>query len=73
MAPDGENLDAYYITEEILEVGHKYIGQCIAIVHRLDDDDDKLVVAPNDVMMTNEEIEKQIDFQEKYFKHEIIK
>lgn len=42
-APDGQDLDAY-----VLGVGESvgsFAGRCIAIVHRNDDDDDKLVVA----------------------------
>ncbi len=68
-APDGENFDAYYVGEnKPLEKG---IGKCIAIVHRKDDDDDKLIVSKKD--LSNKEIEKLIDFQEKYFDHEIIR
>ncbi len=70
-APDGDELDAYYLgTNEPLE---KVKGFVRAIVHRLDDDDDKLVVMPKDLDMSYEEIEKQILFQEKWFKSKIIK
>ena len=43
----------------------------IAIIHRYDDVDEKWVVAPEDMMLTREEIEKQVHFQEQYFKSEI--
>ncbi len=70
-APDGENLDAYYLgTNEPLQ---RAVGIVKAIVHRLNDDDDKLVVMPKEISMTDEEIDKTVDFQEKWFKHQIIR
>ncbi len=70
MAPDGEDLDAYFLGgDQPLE---RAAGECIAIVHRLKDDDDKLVVAPHGVRMTSEEIERSVSFQEKWFEHEIV-
>lgn len=71
LAPDGEELDAYVlgITGPI----KKFSGKCIAIIHRTNDDDDKLVVAPEGISFTDEEIEKQVEFQEKWFKHKIIR
>lgn len=70
-APDGEELDAYLLGVD--QPVTTATGQCIAIVHRLDDDDDKLVVVPESASISNEEIHQQIDFQEKYFKSEIIR
>lgn len=70
MAPDGEELDAYVL--KVTEPLKEFKGRVIAIVHRIEDDDDKLIVAPDDdKLITNEEIEKAIEFQEKWFKHEI--
>lgn len=43
----------------------------IAIIHRFDDVEEKWVVAPEDVSFTKEEIMRQVEFQEKYFKSEI--
>ncbi|HSX25251.1 MAG TPA: inorganic pyrophosphatase [Candidatus Andersenbacteria bacterium] len=69
-SPDGENLDVYFLgSNEPLEKGY---GIVKAIIHRFDDDDDKLVVMPKDLEISDEEIEKAVHFQEKYFKHEII-
>jgi inorganic pyrophosphatase len=69
IAPDGEELDAYIVGEKLpLE---KFSGKCIAIVHRLNDDDDKLVVSSSDV--ADEEIKKAVEFQEKFFEYEIIR
>lgn len=70
-APDGEDLDAYFLgTDRPFE---KAQGIVKAIIHRTDDDDDKLVVIPKDVSMTDEEIESAVKFQEKWFKHEILR
>jgi inorganic pyrophosphatase len=49
-------------------------GKCVAIIHRTNDDDDKLVVIPVEMGdISDEEICKQTDFQEQYFKSEIIR
>lgn len=72
VAPDGEDLDAYYLGEDVpLSVAR---GICIAIVHRLDDDDDKLVVVPeNKKDITDEEILEKIHFQEQWFQSVILR
>ena len=68
---DGEEIDAYVfgLTEPLKE----FIGQCIAIIHRLNDEDDKLILAPDNINFTNEEIRKTTNFQEKFFKSVIIR
>lgn len=71
-APDGEELDVYVLSKENKPL-EKGSGMCIAIIHRFDDDDDKLVVSLDEIEYTNEEIEKQTSFQESWFKHEIIR
>lgn len=70
-SPDGEELDAYYLS--IDKPIKKARGVCIAVIHRTNDNDDKLVVVPNGVRLTDEEIEKHTKFQEQWFKHEIFK
>lgn len=70
-APDGEELDAYFLgVDTALE---KTQGVCIAIIHRLDNDDDKLVVVPEGVDFSDDEIMKAVNFQEKYFKSVIVR
>jgi inorganic pyrophosphatase len=70
-APDGEELDAYYLgIDKAIE---KATGVVKAIVHRLEDDDDKLVVIPEGINFTDGEIEKAVAFQEKWFKHKIVR
>ncbi len=71
IAPDGEELDAYYLG--VNKPLDKSSGKCIAIIHRTNDDDDKLVVVPNGTEIGDEEIEKQIEFQEQWFKHIIVR
>jgi len=68
---DKEELDAYILG--INEPLKEYIGHCIGIIHRIDDNDDKLIVVPESVKLSNEEIERQIIFQEKWFKHILIR
>ena len=70
IAPDGEEQDAYILG--INNPVNEYTGKIIAIVRRLDDVEDKLVIAPEGATYTREEIIKQIEFQEKFFKYEII-
>ena len=68
---DGEELDCY-----ILGVGEpleKFEGECIAVIHRTNDDDDKLIVVPKGQQFSDEEIRELTKFQEQYFESEIIR
>ena len=68
---DGEELDAYVIgPNEPLDT---FTGRCCAVIHRTNDDDDKLVVAPDGQNITDKEIEEKTKFQEQWFKHVIIR
>ncbi len=71
IAPDGEELDAYYLGVDKALTEAK--GTVIAIAHREDNDDDKLIVAPEGKSFTDEEILSQINFQEKWFKTRIVR
>ena len=70
-APDGEEIDAYVLG--INKPIDKITGICIAVLHRTDDKDDKLIVAPEGEDFSNEEIEKLVEFQEKWFKRIILR
>lgn len=71
VAPDGQGLDAYFIgPKEPLETA---TGMCIAIIHREEDDDDKLVVVPEGTDLNSRQIEKEVRFREQFFKHIIIR
>ncbi len=71
-APDGEEIDAYVLgVNEPLE---SFAGKCVAIIHRTNDDDDKLVVVPESAEnITDDEIRKLTLFQEKWFQSEIVR
>lgn len=68
---DGEELDAYLLG--VFEPVEEYEGKCIAIVHRTNDNDDKLVIVPQGKNYSNDAIEALIEFQEQYFEHIIIR
>ena len=69
---DGEELDAYVLGAKIPL--KEFEGKCIAVIHRLDDDEDKLVVVPAErANLSDEAIVRDTQFQEKFFKSEIIR
>ena len=68
---DGEELDCYILGVD--EPIKEFEGKCIAVVYRINDNDDKLIIVPNEKNYTDEEIEQQVEFQEQYFKHIIIR
>ena len=69
---DGEELDAYYLG--VSRPLHTAKGKCIAIIHRLNDDDDKLVIVPEThIDLTDDEIAKAVNFQEQWFDCEILR
>lgn len=68
---DGEELDCYILGE--YKPLKEYRGKCIAVIHRLDDDDDKLVVVPENKTFTDNEIRLLTNFQEMYYKSIIIR
>jgi len=71
-APDGEEIDAYLLG--INGPVDEFIGKCIAIVHRKNDNDDKLVIVPeNTKEVSDEDILKAVNFQEKWFDSIIIR
>lgn len=71
LAPDGKELDAYVL--KVNKPLKKFSGRVVAIIHRTDDDDDKLIVIPDGQSIADDEIEKLVEFQEKWFKHKIIR
>lgn len=68
---DGEELDCYILGVE--EPIDKFNGECIAVIHRLNDDDDKLIIVPEGKEYTDEQIKELTKFQEKFFEIEIIR
>lgn len=70
IAPDGEEQDAYILGVD--EAVKEYTGKVIAVIHRLNDVEDKWVVAPENADFTAEEIMEKVSFQERFFQSAII-
>ena len=68
---DGEELDAYVIG--VFKPVDKFEGKVIAIIHRTNDNDDKLVVCPEDKDYSDDQIEALTEFQERFFEHIIVR
>lgn len=68
---DGEELDAYLVG--VYEPVERFSGKVIAVIHRINDDDDKLIVAPENVEYSDDAIKALTEFQEKYFESEILR
>ena len=68
---DGEELDAYVLGEhKPLET---FEGIVVAIIHRTNDNDDKLVVMKEGRNYTDEQIRALTEFQEQYFQSIILR
>ena len=68
---DGEELDAYLLGE--YEPVEKSSGKVIAIIHRTNDDDDKLIVSKEGKDYSDDQIRALTEFQERFFESEIIR
>ena len=68
---DGEELDAYLLGE--FEPVSESCGKVIAIIHRTNDDDDKLVVSKNGKEYSDDAIKALTEFQEQFFESVIIR
>ena len=71
IAPDGEELGAYLLG--VFEPVQEFSGTCIAILHRLNDNDDKLIVVPKNKNYSNAQIRALTEFQERFWQSEIIR
>lgn len=69
IAPDGEEQDAYILGVDTPVKA--FTGRVIAVIHRYDDIEEKWIVAPDGVNFSDEEIARQVRFQERYFNYEI--
>lgn len=68
-AGDGMEIDVYFLSSD--KPLESTTATCIGYVHRFDDNEDKLIATDGEVP-TVDEIENRLEFQEKWFKHEII-
>ena len=67
---DGEEQDVYVlgITQPLTE----FEGRIIAAIRRTDDNEDKLVAAPEGMHFTRDEIEAAVHFSEQYFESTVV-
>ena len=70
VAADGEEQDAYILG--VFKPVDRFEGVCIAVIHRSDDVEDKLVVAPEDREFTTDQIAALTEFQERHCKTTIL-
>lgn len=68
---DGEELDAYILG--VFEPVKEFTGKCIAVICRMDDHDDNLVLIPEDKNYTDDQIRALTEFQEQFFTSVIVK
>lgn len=71
ISDDGEELDCYILG--VFEPVENFCGECIAIIHRLDDNDDKLIIVPEGIKYSDDAINALTEFQERFFKHTILR
>ena len=71
ISPDGEELDAYLLG--VFDPVEEFEGRVIAIIHRTNDNDDKLIVVPEGKEYSDEQIIALTEFQERFFKSVIIR
>lgn len=68
---DGEELDCYVLG--VFEPLDKFKGKCIAVIHRINDNDDKLIIVPEEKDYSDDAIRALTEFQERFFESIIIK
>lgn len=72
MSGDGEEIDAYVL--KVDKPMEDFTGKCVAIIHRLNDDDDKLIIISENIEnISDDEIRKATNFQEKFFESVILR
>lgn len=69
MAGDGEEQDAYILGVDVPLT--EFSGRVIGAVRRKNDCEDKLVVAPEGVILHQAQIAAAVRFQEQFFDHSI--
>ena len=68
---DGEELDAYVLGEH--NPLEDFNGVAVAIIHRTNDNDDKLVVMAKGRNYTDDQVKALTEFQEQYFESIILR
>ena len=67
---DGVELDSYVLG--VFAPIDTFKGKCIAVIHRTNDNDDKLVIVPEGKEYSNDAIRALTEFQERFFESIII-
>lgn len=70
IAGDGAEQDVYYLGES--KAVTEFKGKIAAVIHRFNDVEDKWVVVKEGSSFSKEEIERAVEFQEKFFDSEVI-
>ena len=68
---DGEELDCYVLG--VFEPIDTFKGKCIAIIHRTNDNDDKLIIVPEEKEYSDDAIRALTEFQERFFESIIVR
>lgn len=68
IAGDGAEQDAYILGIDVPV--ESFTGKVIAVLHRLDDVEDKWVVVPEHIILKEEEIKNAVHFTEQFFNTE---
>lgn len=71
ISPDGRELDAYVLG--VFDPLDEFTGRCIAVIHRLDNNDDKLVLSQEGKVYSDEKIQALTEFQERFFQSVILR
>ena len=70
LSEDNEEIDAYILG--VFYPVDEFQGICKAIICRYDDNENKLIVVPKDKNYTIEQMEALLEFQERFFKRELL-
>lgn len=65
MGGDGEEQDVYILG--VTQPLKTFTGRIVGVVRRRDDNEDKFIAAPEGLVLTASQMEKEIHFVEKYF------
>ncbi len=67
---DDEEIDVYLLGVNVPV--RDFVAKIIGVVYRKNDNEDKLIAAPEDMTFSKEKIEKTIKFQEQFFDTTIV-
>lgn len=69
-SPDGEEIDVYVLG--VFDPIKEFTGKCIAVIERIDDRDDKVVLTA-EANYSDEQIMALTEFQERFFDIRIVR